>query len=54
MQEGFYWVICEEVDDQPVIAEWCDGEWLLPGFSVAFLAAQVEVIGQKIEFPQLT
>jgi hypothetical protein len=44
MTNGFYWIICNDIDSKQQVAEYVDGEWFLCGFSQAFKPEQVEVI----------
>jgi len=51
MTNGFYWIICEDIDNKPQAAEYVDGEWFLCGFKEAYTSEQVEVISDEIEQP---
>ncbi|GAA6183774.1 hypothetical protein [Aliiglaciecola sp. NS0011-25] len=51
ISDGYYWVICKEIDSKPVIAEYCDDEWFFCGFSKAFSNNDIDTIGDNIEEP---
>lgn len=49
MTNGFYWIICEDIDSKPQVAELVDGEWFLCGFKEAYTQEQVNVVSCRIE-----
>ena len=47
--DGYYWVKCEAIDNVPVLAEFCEGEWYFCGFKKSYKSNEVKILSQEIK-----